>query len=70
MMPLVALPDGVCNSRGEVRLNMVRGVVNYDRSDDIDYLKSLYKDWVLHDEYLVLKQNEDMVIIIRINGLF
>ena len=61
MMPLVALPDGVCNSRGEVRLNMVRGVVNYDRSDDIDYLKSLYKDWVLHDEYLVLKQNEDMV---------
>ena len=52
--------DYVCNSRGEVRLNMVRGVVNFDRDDDIDYLKTLYKEWVLHDEFMVLKRTEEM----------
>lgn len=52
--------DSVCNSRGEVRLNMVRGAIDYDRDDDVEYLKSLYREWVQHDEFLVLKLTEDM----------
>ena len=48
------------NSRGEVRLNMVRGVIDYDTDNDIEYLKNLYKEWVQHDEYLAIKQTEDM----------